>query len=206
VWYRARGGEAEKGHWREAPPLLEEVYNLEDALVCAQYLGAFVRRADVVKVACIAQIVNVIAPILTRREGLLIQSIYHPFALFSQNARGISLTPIVKSPLYRAGERGEVPVIDASATFDESGEIAAFIVNRDASAAISVDIRLGSRRATKVIDVQLMGGADPKAANTWEEPNRVFTTAGTAAILADGGVRMHLPAPGFGMVRVKTDP
>ena len=60
VWYRARHGEHTRGAWSEAPPLLEEVYNLEDALVCAQYLTAFLRHADLVKVACLAQIVNVI--------------------------------------------------------------------------------------------------------------------------------------------------
>jgi len=54
VWYRARGGDHEDGHWSEAPHLLEEIYNLEDALVCAQYLASFMRHADVVKIACIA--------------------------------------------------------------------------------------------------------------------------------------------------------
>jgi len=68
VYYRDR---TQDGKWAPAPHLVEEVYNLEDALVCAQYLASFIRHADVVKVACLAQIVNVVAPILTRPDGLL---------------------------------------------------------------------------------------------------------------------------------------
>ncbi|MDB5077192.1 MAG: alpha-N-arabinofuranosidase, partial [Chloroflexi bacterium] len=95
VWYRARQGDDADGHWSTAPHLLEEVYNLEDALVCAQYLTSFLRHADIVKIACIAQIVNTIAPILTRPEGILLQSIYYPFALFSRHAAGHALTPVL---------------------------------------------------------------------------------------------------------------
>src|SRR5690606_24795747 len=102
VWYRARGHGNESGKWPVAPHLLEEVYNVEDALVCAQYLNAFIRRADLVKIACIAQIVNVIAPILTQGAAdggrLIKQSIFHPMALCSANARGLSLRPIVSTP------------------------------------------------------------------------------------------------------------
>ena len=76
VWYKNM---EMQGGWQEAPHLLEEIYNVEDALVCAQFLNAFLRHADIVKVACLAQIVNVIAPVLTRPDGLLLQSIYWPF-------------------------------------------------------------------------------------------------------------------------------
>ncbi|HEY7089047.1 MAG TPA: alpha-L-arabinofuranosidase C-terminal domain-containing protein, partial [Tepidisphaeraceae bacterium] len=130
VWYRHRSHD---GGWKEAPHLLEEVYNLEDALVCAQYLSSFIRRADVVKMACIAQIVNVIAPIFTRKDGILVQSIYHPMELMSRNAKGLSLTPSVESPLYSAEgtDRTDVPSIDVSSSYNpESGDASFFIVNR----------------------------------------------------------------------------
>jgi len=106
------------GGCTEAPHLLEEQYNLEDALVCAQYLSAFIRQADVVKVACVAQVVNVIAPILTRKDRILIQSIYYPFALFSQHAKGVSLHTSVDGPAYKAGARGEVATLDVAACYD----------------------------------------------------------------------------------------
>ena len=90
VWYKNHETE---GGWTVGPSLLEEVYNLEDALVCAQYLNSFLRHADVVRIACLAQIVNVIAPVLTRPDGLLVQSIYHPLRMFSRHAKGVSLPP-----------------------------------------------------------------------------------------------------------------
>ena len=109
VWYK---NTERDGGWTVGPHLLEEVYNLEDSLVCAQYLSSFLRHADVVKIACIAQIVNVIAPILTRPDGVLLQSTYYPLQLFSQHARGVSLRPIIDGPSYSAGARGDVPVLD----------------------------------------------------------------------------------------------
>ena len=88
VWYRANSGD---GNWEEAPHILEEVYNLEDALVVAQWLSVFLRKADVLKIACIAQIVNVIAPIMTSKDGMFKQSIFYPLELFSRHAAGVSL-------------------------------------------------------------------------------------------------------------------
>ena len=105
VWYKDREID---GSWTHAPHLIEEVYNLEDALVCAQFLNSFIRHADTVKIACIAQIVNVIAPILTRPDGLLIQSIYYPLQLFSQHARGhFPDTNHRESPPTRLGPEGK---------------------------------------------------------------------------------------------------
>src|SRR6476469_1934913 len=115
VWYREMGAD---GGWAEAPHLLEEIYNLEDALVCAQYLHAFLRHADVVKVACLAQIVNVIAPVLTRRDGSLVQSVYWPFRMLRDAVRGQALRTAVRAPEL-ATRHGDVPVVDVAATFDD---------------------------------------------------------------------------------------
>ncbi len=140
VWYREMNPD---GGWKPAPHLAEEVYNLEDALVCAQYLNSFVRHADTVKMACLAQIVNVIAPILTNKSGLLIQSIYYPFIAFSQHARGRSLKPIVSGPNVKAGERGDIPALDVSASHDPAtGALTAFIVNRSQTTPIDATLRI----------------------------------------------------------------
>src|SRR5438046_6607674 len=79
VWYRARSGDATNGHRQEAPHLLEEVYNLEDALLVGGLVNSLLRHADRVKVACLAQLINVIAPIMTNVSGLLRQTIYYPY-------------------------------------------------------------------------------------------------------------------------------
>jgi alpha-N-arabinofuranosidase len=202
VWYRARSGDAVDGHWTAAPHLLEEHYNFEDALVVAQYLSSFLRHADVVKIACLAQIVNVIAPLLTRRDGVLVQSIYHPFRLFSQYARGMALTPVVQSPTYTAGTQGEAPVLDVSATHDaQAGEITVFLVNRDLGEPLVVDIQCADRQLGCVRSLDVMGNLDPLAANTWEQPDTVAPRPGTAEPGPEGTVRLRLPAPGFAVLR-----
>ena len=201
VWYRARSGSAVDGNWTRAPHLLEEHYNLEDALVCAQYLTGFLRHADVVKIACIAQIVNVIAPLLTGPNGVLRQSIYYPFALFSRHARGNALTPVVRSPTYHAGARGEAPVLDAAASHDDaSNTVAFFLVNRDQHEELLVTINLADRSFTGQATVELLGGDDVKAANTWEEPCRVAPVTGNALVTETGALQVRVPAPGLAVV------
>ncbi len=202
VWYRARQGADSHGGWTQAPHLLEEVYNLEDALVCAQYLSSFIRHADVVKVACIAQMVNVIAPILTRPDGVLVQSIYHPFALFSRHANGNSLTPVTCGPTYRAGERGDVPVLDAAATYDEeTRSLSIFLVNRDQHQELTVDMNIAGQAIGRVSSVDLLGGGDVKASNSWAVPDQVAPVPGNARPTAAGGLQVRVPAPGLAVVR-----
>jgi alpha-N-arabinofuranosidase len=204
VWYRARQGEHTRGAWREAPPLLEELYNFEDALVTAQYLTAFLRRADLVKVACLAQIVNVIAPIMTRAEGAWLQTIYHPFALISQHCGSVSLQPRIVAPTYRAGARGEVPVLDAAATFEPAtGDVAAFLINRSSSEELTVTLQLDDRTSSERATCSLLSGVDLKAENSWDERARVAPRTGS--VTASGGnLTVRIPAPGLAVVRAST--
>ena len=188
---------------RRPPHLCEEVYNLEDALVVAQYLNAFIRRADVVKIACIAQIVNVIAPMLTRQDGLLVQSTYYPFQLMAEHTRGKSLRTLLDSPMVPAGSRGEVPALDVSASLAEDGSLAVFVVNRSLTEATALDIRLTDAKVTELLGVDVLSGSDPKAANTWEQPNLVVPMPGTARLMEGGGVSLTVPALGFAVLRAR---
>jgi alpha-N-arabinofuranosidase len=200
VWYKDRGGD---GRWGLAPHLLEEIYNLEDALVCAQYLSAFLRRADIVKIACIAQIVNVIAPVLTSKDGVLIQATYWPFVLYSRYVNGVSLTPIVRSDLYHAGERGELPAVDAAACFDESSRsLSVFLVNRHQGEAATVEVDVAGFSVAKVVGIETIGGGDVKAANSWQQPDVVVPVTGKGSVV-DGKLRVSVPAPGLAVVRVE---
>ena len=197
VWYKDRRG---NGGWQTGPALIEERYDLQDALVCAQYLNAFIRRAGLVKSACLAQIVNVIAAVLTNEKGTLKQTIYHPSAMYAAVARGLSLTPVIDAPRYSAGDREDVPVIDASASFDErTGEFSLFIVNRSVDEDARVTVRFADRTVTGVGNVQLLSGDDPKLENTWERPDAVAPRAGKAA--ADGQ-SLDVTAPRLGLVVV----
>ena len=195
VWYRAT---ATDGGWAEAPPLLEETYNVEDALVCAQYLHAFVRNADIVPIACIAQIVNVIAPIVTRPDGLLLQTTYWPFLMLREAAGGESLRAAVRAPEITT-RHGDVPAVDAVATFDAAtGTGCVSIVNRSTTDTADVTIRIADRTVTATAATVLHG--PPKAANGWDAPDMIAPTA-IAVTSADGALRLAVPAPAHAVVR-----
>ena len=198
VWYKARETSDRRANWTEAPHLLEEVYNLEDALVVAQWLNVFLRKADALKIACIAQIVNVIAPILTNADGLLKQTIYYPLLTFSQMASGNALDLLVESPRYETRQFGDMPLLDVSASHDEAaGKNAVFIVNRSLRDALPVEIRWGDVMPKRVSSAYQMSGRDPKAFNTWDEPNRLTTKPIQAPRIADGVAQMSLPPISF---------
>jgi alpha-N-arabinofuranosidase len=204
VWYRARAGSHTDGDWTRAPHLLEEAYNLEDALVCAQYLLSFIRRADLVKVACLAQIVNVIAPIMTHPDGLLRQTIYHAIALIAQHAAGVSLVPVVQGPTYVAGTRGETPVLDAAASYDQAAGTAAFLlVNRHQHEQLDVAVKVVDRPIKCVLAARSLGGGDVKAINTWDQPDGVTPVSAQAAVDDAGTLHVTVPAPGLTVVHTQ---
>ncbi|WP_237724639.1 alpha-N-arabinofuranosidase [Deinococcus alpinitundrae] len=171
VWYRAKGGD---GEWAEAPHILEEEYNLEDALVVATWLSTFLRKADLIKIACIAQIVNVIAPIMTRPDAMFKQTIFYPLALFSQHASGVALDVLVKSPLHDTKRHGPVPLLDISASFDAlSGKGATFLVNRSQTEPLTVTLNWEDVGPQGFTQGWQMSGSDPMAGNSFSAPDAV---------------------------------
>eukprot|EP00747_Dinoflagellata_sp_TGD_P076288 gnl/TRDRNA2_/TRDRNA2_159085_c1_seq1.p1 gnl/TRDRNA2_/TRDRNA2_159085_c1~~gnl/TRDRNA2_/TRDRNA2_159085_c1_seq1.p1 ORF type:complete len:390 (-),score=59.66 gnl/TRDRNA2_/TRDRNA2_159085_c1_seq1:259-1428(-) len=195
VWYKSRGKYPRRKFLERegpVPPLNEEVYNLEDALVVAEFLHCFLRRADCVRVANLAQVVNVIAPILTIGDNLLLQSTYYPFALVARRSqprtRGekvIALAVALEGPGYRSTSYGFARYVDASAVLRLGGpqgdELSVFAVNRSLSQQHELRIELAGRRIVRVLSaerVRDMHAAeakvpDPKAANSLQDPRRV---------------------------------
>lgn len=196
VWYRARGGD---GDGKVAPPMLEEVYNLEDALVVAGFLNSFIRHADVVKIANIAQIVNVIAPILTRGDELLIQSIFYPFEMMSSRRDGLSLQAAVDGPSYDSTSHGKVNTIDASAILGD-GMIHVFAANRDLDETAEVRIRLADGAFKKVTSADVLSGPDAGSANSFERPDVVKPTTLEGVRVSDGEATFELPPLSFAAV------
>ncbi len=139
VWYRARGAQ-ERGR-----RILEEHYNLEDALVVATFLNTFVNHADIVKIANMAQLVNVIAPIFTNDQGLFLQTIYYPLQLFAGNTRGKALELFVDSPKYKTRRFDDVPYLDCSAGLD-NGTVVLNVVNRHRDQAIETEFELEDKQ------------------------------------------------------------
>jgi len=191
VWYK---DQTMQGGWQEAPHLIEEVYNLEDALVVAQWLNVFLRRCDVLKIACLAQLVNVIAPILTRPDGILRQSIFYPFALFSRYASGDSLDLLVQAPTYATRMFGEQPLIDAAASYDAGqGKGAIFIVHRGRTEPLTLDLEWQGRAPYRVASIYQVSGSDPKAANTFDTPDVIGIRPLPGAPVVDGRFRLQVP-------------
>ncbi len=199
VWYRETGM---SGEWTKAPHLIEEVYNLEDALVCAQYLHSFIRNADVVKIACIAQIANIIAPILTTTDDLLVQSIFWPFQLLSSATSGLSLQPQVEAPMIATQRHGEVPSLDVAATVDaEQGRAMVSVVNRSVDTAFETTVELVGLDPTTA-RARLVHHADPKAHNSWDDRG-VVVPSDAATMLTDDGLVVDMPA--LSLVTIELD-
>jgi len=130
VWYRSWIGEQ-----------LEEKYNLEDALVVAQFLNVFVRQAQVVKMANMAQIVNVIAPMITTKDGIYYQTIFYPLALFANNCHGTALQVFTDCGTFSTDKYKDVPYLDVSAAFDQDKkQLIVNVVNRNKDQAVTTDL------------------------------------------------------------------
>ena len=200
VWYKDRSG---RGGWTEAPHLSEEVYNLEDALVVGQWLNVFLRKCDVIKIACVAQIVNVISWLQTTRDGLLKQTSFYPFLWVSNFARGRSLDLLVKAPLVETQQYGGVPALDVSASHDPAtGDGAVFVVNRSQSDAIVAEFIWQDSAPQHVSEVWQLTGDDPKAVNTFANPDAVTPQKLAAPQVQDGKIGLRLPPLSFTAIRV----
>jgi alpha-N-arabinofuranosidase len=183
VWYRARGGRFANGERRFAPPLLEEVYNLEDALLVGGFLNTLLRQSERVRVGCLAQIVNVIAPLVTSETSVLRQSIYYPYAWALQYARGRVLDLQVESetyPIRAAGLRPDfarddrVPFVDLAATLDPgNGQLCLLMLNRDLQRERELALECRDFTPTRVLAGETLTGTDLKASNTFERPTQV---------------------------------
>jgi len=214
VWYRARGGDATNGQRQAAPRLLEEVYNLEDALLVGGLINTLIRNSDRVGVACLAQLVNVIAPLVTNDTAVLRQSIYYPYAWALHYARGQALDVRVESETYPISAAGlqadfarneQVPWIDVAATRDgPANQVCVFMLNRDLDGERDVVLEWGGAvRPSRVLACETLTGPDLKAFNTFEQPRRV---APQRLEPPAAGERMvfKLPARSYTSVRLAT--
>lgn len=174
VWYRTGQPEA-----------LEEVYNLEDALVVAMQLNAFIRHAHTVKMANLAQIVNVIAPILTRPEDLVLQTIFYPFELYSRVCGPTALDIFWGGETFAGGEYTGLRVLDICATLDDAQrQLALLVVNRSQDQPMETEIALAAGRFAGPVQAFVVNGPEIKAENTFDAPDNVGTRE--LSLTADG--------------------
>jgi alpha-N-arabinofuranosidase len=198
VWYRARA----------AATRLEEVYDLSDALAVASFLNVFVRHCRTVKIANLAQLVNVIAPIFTSETGLFLQTIYHPLRLYAEHLQDVALDAWVdcetrvltaeedsqgRSTQHRAADLGPFPYLDVSATRSVDGsKLTVAVVNRHRDEPIDAALRVASAGAVRGT-AYVANGRDPSAFNSFAEPDAVCVSE--APVEGAGGeLRLSFPA------------
>lgn len=188
VWFRER----EEG--------LEERYTLADALAVATYLHAFVRHCRSVRMANLAQLVNVIAPIVTRPDGLFLQTIYHPLRLFADHLRKVALDVHVDCETHdlvevhrsggwphRVADLGPFPVLDVTATTAEHGDgLTVSVVNRSPTDAVDTRFRFADTFEPQTARLERVTGPDPSATNSFERPDRVSVEPEALEEFGDG--------------------
>jgi alpha-N-arabinofuranosidase len=206
VWYMSEWHEIENSgarDWAEAPRLLEDNYSVLDAVVFGSLLIALLRHADRVTVACLAQLVNVIAPIMTEPGGpAWRQTTFFPFAQASQYGRGEVLDVRVDSPTYETKKFGETDLLHATAVRAEDGTVTVFAVNRSQNDPLPLEVALNGLDLTSVVEHSVLADADPDARNTLDAPERVAPHAAEGTALKDGTLTAVLEPLSWNVIRL----
>lgn len=205
VWYldeltAAPGGLSQE--WPVAPRTSEDAYTVLDAVVVGSLLITLLRHADRVTSASLAQLVNTIAPIRSEPDGpAWRQATFHPFALTSQHASGTVLDLRLDAPTLATARHGDVPVLDAVATYDATaGRLALFVVNRHPSEPVSFATDLRGFGGGTLLQAVVLGDQDLTAANTQDHPDQVRPREHRHASVTEGTLRTQLPPASWSMV------
>lgn len=208
VWYHSTEQdratlEGEQG-WPHAPGLLEDIYNFEDVLQVGCVLNTFIRRSDVVKIACIAQLVNVIAPIMTEADGTAWrQSIYYPLLFASLYGRGTALDLNCTSPTYESEASPEVPYLDVAGVHDENNRFVTFFaVNRNGTETLDTEIDLQAFGDAELVEHRMMRHDDLEAVNSANNPDNVIPQSGSDANVSGHSITMSLAPYSYHMIRI----
>jgi alpha-N-arabinofuranosidase len=194
VWYRARGPQ------QRGRRILEERYNLEDALVVATMLNTFVNNSHILKIANMAQLVNVIAPMFTNEKGLFLQTIYYPLQLFANNSKGQALHLFVDSPKYESTRFGPVPYLDTSAAYD-NGSLVINVVNRHRDQAIDAEFIAEDKQFSGPVQISEVNGPDLKTENDFGSEK--VKTVERSATATGQRLQYRFPAHSYTMLKVK---
>jgi alpha-N-arabinofuranosidase len=211
VWYSDRFNESRKitdrNTWPYAPRLLEDQYSVTDAVVVGSLLICLLKHADRVKAACLAQLVNVIAPIMTEPGGpAWRQTTFFPFAITARLAQGMVLRLAIESPSYETSAYGSVPLVDAAATIDDDGAVALFLVNRSQDAATNVSMDVGSLGPVRLGESITLADDDPNATNTLEHQERVAPRPNRSVQIEDDLLTLDLPAISWTALQLIQEP
>ncbi len=201
VWFHSNEQDKEIPKWQVAPPLLEDIYNMEDALVVGCLLNTLINHSDRVKIGCLAQLVNVIAPIMTVKGGKVwLQTIYYPYMYACRYGRGEAMKAEVSCDSYAAGDKKAIPYIDSSAVWnEEKGELTVFAVNRNLREPVPVTLDLQGFGSLSLAEHKVLTNDDMKAVNSPENPENVVPKEGAGV---ENG-RVELEPHSYNMLRFR---
>lgn len=210
VWFHSREQDEElqkRTPWQVGPPLLEDIYTFEDALVVGGMINSLLRHSDRVKIGCLAQLVNVIAPIMTENDGTVWrQTIFYPFFYASNYGRGTVLQVAVDSPSYQDEKYGEVPYLDVTAVYNgKNSELVLFAINRNPYTALDLNLNLEGFSNLALIEHVEMVHEDHKAVNSKENPDNVKPQTGDNLAIEGSIVRGKLAELSWNCIRLSVN-
>ncbi|MBQ3503656.1 MAG: alpha-N-arabinofuranosidase [Oscillospiraceae bacterium] len=177
VWYHSAQQDTQIPWWVKAPHQLEDVYDFQDALLVGSLLITLLRHADRVKIACLAQLVNVIAPIMTSDTSCWRQTTFYPFSLTSRYGRGTVLQTQVECSTYENKRHGTVPYVDSVCIYNEDAdELVIFAVSKDLQEDTRLTVDFSSFGDYRILEHVVIHDEDLYAVNTEENPNRIVPT------------------------------
>ena len=207
VWYQKAAPSVPPSgtDWPQAPRLLEDHYSVADAVVVGGLLISLLRHSDRVAAASLAQLVNVIAPIMTEPDGVAWrQTTFHPFALTSRHAAGNVVLSAVDSPLVSTSRFGDQAAVDAVSTWDEdSDELTVFMVNRSTTDAVAVHIQAPGHKLS-LLEAISLHDEDVYARNTSADQERVIPRINLSAATTSSGCGVELPPASWSVIRLRT--
>ena len=208
VWFHTREADdefMEKDPWHIAPPLLEDQYSFEDALLVGLMLITLMKHADRVKMACLAQLVNVIAPIMTEKDGgkAWRQTIFYPFMHASRYGRGMVLQPVIDTPVHDTKEHENVTDLSSVAVWNEADEeLTVFAVNRNIDEDMELVTDLRSMEGYQLIEHIVLENNDMKACNSASGEAVIPITVSRSKV--DGGIMTSvLNKASWNVIRLK---
>ena len=206
VWFHSGEQDKKIEKWRIAPPLLEDIYNFEDALVVGCLMMTLQNNCDRVKIACLAQLVNVIAPIMTETGGgIWKQTIFYPFKYASEYGRGTVLKQLVSCDTYKTEKNGDVSLIESSVIYNkETSQIVLFAVNRSLDEDISLDILTFGTHNLSLNKHIVLYSDDMKAVNSVSEPGNIKPEEADGDMVHGTAAKIMLKKHSWNMIILET--
>jgi alpha-N-arabinofuranosidase len=205
VWFHSTESDKKIKPWSIAPHQLEDIYDLSDAIVVGSLLISLINHSDRVKIACLAQLVNVIAPIMTEDgKRAWCQTIYYPYLHTSVFGRGTALHCVIECPKYDSKDFTDVPIVDAAVVWNENeSELTIFAVNKDLQNSSVLEFNLYDFKSLHLTEHIVLDG-NANDVNTADQPNKVVPRNITGFDVDGEKISCQLPKMSWNVIRFKS--